>query len=147
MSLHRISSFPGEGDVWFSLNGTTYQNNSIVILEDVGEGDNALLCRTKYTACCGGDNEAVPAIGNWFFPNETRVPNVNELSHQQLDFYSSRGQMVVRMNRRRGGVEGIYRCEIPDAMNVTQTIYIGVHSASTSEWFMFTPVLCSNTAL
>ena len=38
------------------------------------------------------------------------------------------------MNRRRGGVEGIYRCEIPDAMNVTQTVYIGVCSVSTGEW-------------
>ena len=35
--------------------------------------------------------------------------------------------------RRRGGVEGIYRCVIPDAVNVIQTIYIGVYSASTGE--------------
>ena len=148
MVLHRISSFSGAGDVWFSLNGTTYQNNSIVTLEDIGEGDDALLCITKYTACCRSDytGETVPALGNWFFPNETRVPNVNESSHQQWDFYSRRGQMVVRMYRRRGGVEGIYHCEIPDAMNVTQIIYIGVYSASTGEWFRFTPVLCSNTA-
>ena len=38
------------------------------------------------------------------------------------------------MHRRRGGVEGMYRCEIPDTMNVIQTIYIGVYSASTGEW-------------
>ena len=38
------------------------------------------------------------------------------------------------MSRRRGGVEGIYRCEIPDAVNVLQTIYIGVYSTSTGEW-------------
>ena len=42
------------------------------------------------------------------------------------------------MHRRRGGEEGIYHCEIPDAMNVTQTIYIGVYSASTGEWYMYT---------
>ena len=41
--------------------------------------------------------------------------------------------MVVRLHRRRDGEEGIYRCEIPDSMNVTQTIYIGVYSASTGE--------------
>ena len=40
------------------------------------------------------------------------------------------------MNRRRGGVEGIYRCEIPDSMNVTQTIYIEVYSISTGEWMI-----------
>ena len=70
-----------------------------------------------------------PALGNWFFPNGTRVPSLGV----GWDFYRTRGQMVVRMKRRRGGVEGIYRCEIPDAMNVNQTIYIGVYSASTGE--------------
>ena len=39
------------GDVWFSLNGTTYQNNSIVTLEDIGEGGDALLCVTDVTDC------------------------------------------------------------------------------------------------
>ena len=35
---------------------------------------------------------------------------------------------MVHLHRRRGGVEGTYRCEIPDAKNVTQTIYIGVYN-------------------
>ena len=70
-----------------------------------------------------------PALGNWFFPNGTRVPSSGA-------FHKTRGYMVVRMNHRRGEVEGIYRCEILDAMNVTQTIYIGVYSISTGEWYM-----------
>ena len=45
------------------------------------------------------------------------------------------------MDRRRGGEDGIYHCEIPDAMNVTQTIYIGVYSASTGEYYVYTAVL------
>ena len=40
-----MSSFQGACDVWFSLRNTTYQTNSIVMLEDIGEGDDdALLC-------------------------------------------------------------------------------------------------------
>ena len=70
-------------------------------------------------------------IGNWLFPNGTRVPNV---SGTEWDIYRTSGQMVVSMHHRRGGEEGIYRCEIADAMNVTETIYIGVYSASTGEW-------------
>ena len=106
-----------------------------MILENIGEGDNALLCMTNLITCCRpSDNGFV--LGNWFFPNGTRVPsdtaNVSG-TNEQWDFYSSRGQMVVRLNRRRGGEEGIYRCEIPDAMNVNQTIYIGVYSISTGE--------------
>ena len=131
-----ISSFPGAGDVWFSLRNTTYQNNSIVTLEDIGEGDDALLCKTNRTACCRHPYME-SASGNWYFPNKTIVPRikVNYTSGDKWDFYKTRGQMVVRLNRRRGGVEGIYRCKIPDAMNVIQTIYIGVYSASTGEWF------------
>ena len=68
-------------------------------------------------------------MGIWFYPNDTRVPN----EQKKWDFYKNRGQMRVVLNRRRGGVEGIYRCEIPDSMNVTQTIYIGVYTGDTGE--------------
>ena len=101
-----------------------------MILEDIGEGDDALFCITNQTACCRPPYTDVngSAVGSWFFPNETRVPSSSE-----EDFYRDGGQMVVRLNRKRGGVEGIYRCEIPDAMNLTQTLYIGVYSISTGE--------------
>ena len=128
MSFQYVKHYLSTGDVWFSLNGTTYQNNSNVILEDIGEGDDALLCMTNLTACCRHPYTA----GNWFFPNGTRVPS----SGYQWDFHRTRGQMVVRLHRRGSGEEGIYRCEIPVAMNVIQTIYIGVYSASTGEWYM-----------
>ena len=116
--------------MWFSFRNVTYQNNSNVTLEDIGEDDTGLLCKTNLTACCQSahNNENGSANGNWFFPNGTRVP-----SSGTMDFYSTRGQMVVQLNRRRGGVEGIYHCEIPDSMNVMQTIYIGVYTASTGE--------------
>ena len=105
-----------------------------MILEDIGGGnDDALLCVTNYTACCRPNGTGWPAVGNWFFPNGTRVLSVGE----QWDFYRTRGQMVVRMHRRRDGVEGIYHCKIPDTMNVIQTIYIGVYSVSTGEWWLY----------
>ena len=56
------------------------------------------------------------------------------------------------MHRRRGGEDGIYRCEIPDSMNVTQTIFIGVYTASSGElysnWYCIGQYLmCNNTTL
>ena len=123
------------GDVWFSLNGTTYQNNSCVTLEDIGEeNDTALLCMTNFTACCRAPytDENGSAIGNWFFPNGTVVPS----SGTHEDFYRTRGRMMVALNRRRGGVDGIYSCEIPDSTNVTQTIYIGVYTGGIGECYM-----------
>ena len=110
-------------------------------LEDIGEGrDAALLCLTDQTACCSRfyTGEIGSALGNWFFPNGTRIPSTyaNYTTRTQWDFHRTRGQMIVHMRRRRGGVDGIYRCEIPDAMNVTQTIYIGVYSANTGVWYI-----------
>ena len=122
-----LSSFPGgAGDVWFSLNGTTYQNNSVVTLEDIGEGDDALRCITDQRNCCRppytGENGQ--GMGNWFFPNGTRVPSSSN------QWSRNRGLSVVYLYRRRGGTDGIYHCKIPDTSNIAQTIYIGVYSKS-----------------
>ena len=133
--------------VRFTLRGRTYQNNSLVTLEDNGEGDAAaLLCVTDLTACCrGGDTPlGMPALGDWFFPNGTALPNM-VINAQGLhwNFYRNRGSRVVRMNRRRGGVTGIYRCEIPVSVApsvVNQNIYIGVYTASTGEWYTCTEI-------
>ena len=116
------------GGIKFKLRDMTYQNNSLVVLEDIGERGDALFCITDFFNCCTPlyTSEMKSVLGNWFFPNETRVPS----SGHNWDFHRTRGHMVVRLHRRRGGAEGIYRCEIPDAMNVIQTIYIGVYSAS-----------------
>ena len=119
-------SVPDASDMKFSLNGTTYPNNSLVTLEDIGEIDNALLCMTNLSACCRAPYGS--AQGNWFLPNTTRVPSKNI-----WDFYRTRGQMVVYMRRIGGGENGIYRCEIHDSMNVKQNIYIGVYTAGTGE--------------
>ena len=127
----------GEG-VWFSLRCITYHNNSLVALEDIGENDStALLCVTDQTACCRTSyaGDLGNAIGNWFFPNGDKILNetINYTSNLQLDFYRTRGQSVVRLHRRRGGVTGIYRCAIPNKMNVTQNLYVRVYTNNTGE--------------
>ena len=47
--------------------------------------------------------------------------------------------MVVRLNRRRGGVTGICRCEMPVLMGppiVYKNVSIGVYTAITGERYM-----------
>ena len=108
-------------------------------LENIGEGEDALLCLTDLTSCCRPpytDSLGQSALGNWFFPNGTRVPS----SGSQWDLHRTRGNMVVLLHRRRGGVDGVYYCVVPDAMNVTQTIYIGIYTASTGEWYTYTEI-------
>ena len=107
-------------------------------LEDIGEWDDALLCLTDQPACCKSpftDKLGPPVMGDWFFPNGTRLPSesVNTSSGLQWDFFKDRGQSMVHMHRRQGGATGIYHCEIPDSVNVTQAIYIGVYTASTGK--------------
>ena len=102
-------------------------------LEDIGEGDNALLCVTEQIGCCRSPYTGYlgPAIGNWFFPNGTGVPNYNIM----WKFYRNRSKMMLHMHRRRGGENGIYHCEIPDTAGVYQIIYIGVYTAGAGEWY------------
>ena len=135
MKFDKHVIFLGAGNVTFVLRNTTYQNNSLVTLEDIGEGNDALLCVTDLIACCRPPytGEMGPDIGNWFFPNETRVPNGDDNITSALlwDFYRTSSHSMILLNRRRGGVNGIYRCEIPDALGVTQTIYI---ETTTGKW-------------
>ena len=124
------------GNVWFSLRGTTYQNNSLVSLENIGDSDTlALLCMTDLAACCRSPHSS--ALGDWFFPNGTAVPN-SDIDGKGLmwDFYRNRGLRVVRMIRRRGGVDGIYHCVIPVSAGppiIYQNISIGVYAANDGE--------------
>ena len=145
MALHVFSSFPDAGEGFrFSLNGRTYQNNSLVALDDIGENGNALLCLTDNTMCCA--RAQVPGggiLGDWFYPNGTRVPNtIINRYYERWEFYRNRGQSVVRLHRRRGGVTGIYHCVIPDTAGVNQTLYIGVYTASTGKPFSLLPTNC-----
>ena len=97
-------------------------------LENIGEDGDALLCMTDNTACCGrAQSPGGLILGDWYYPNDTGVAN-NGL---QWEFYRNRGQSVVRMHRRRDGVTGIYRCVIPDAAAVDQTMFIGLYTATT----------------
>ena len=120
------------GEVGFTFKGAALSNNSLVTLDDIGEGEDALRCMTDNISCCRPpytQNLGRSALGNWFFPNGTRVPS----SGSQWDFHRTRGQMVVTLHRKRGGEDGVYHCEIPDAMGITQKIYIGMYTANTGE--------------
>ena len=108
------------------LNGAIIPNHGFVLLDKIGESSESLLCLTDLPACCRPpftDPMGPSALGNWYFPNGTRVPS----SGRQWDFHRTRGQMVVLLQRRRGGATGIYRC------NVHEDLHVGVYTASTGE--------------
>ena len=105
------------------LRNQTYLNNSIVAINDIGEGDNALLCVTDKPDCCDiQDNK----IGEFYYPNNnSAVPNGHSSNNS---LYRNRGPQVVRLNRRNNvfSPHGVYRCEIPDSTEEKQNIYINI---------------------
>ena len=110
----------------FQLSGMFYGNNSNVAIGDIGVEDNSLLCLTDSTQCCRGSDNPNGALGEWYFPGGSPVPDGTDTSR---DIFRNRGASVVRLNRRNNAQSptGVYRCEIPDASRTTQNIFVGVN--------------------
>jgi predicted outer membrane repeat protein len=105
--------------VYFVLKGSIYLNYSAIFLEEVGEGDDALICRTNDRRCC-----ATPPnrAGEFYYPKGDIVP----IRSQAEDFYRNRGEGEIRLNRIPGStaVTGRFSCAIPDANGIIQVAYI-----------------------
>jgi len=113
--------------IGLSLNSVSYSNNSIVMITEVGTGSAALLCTTTLPGCCysssGGAN-------GWFFPNGS------EVMRQVSQYYRTRAQNpgALLLNRNpEGTTTGIFRCDIPDAGNVAQSLHVGIYTNTTGE--------------
>ena len=118
-----------------SLNGQPITNNSIVLLQSIGEGDaGALLCTTDRTTCCAGANRA----GEWYYPDGRMVP----IMGVGQPYYRNRGDMLIRLNRRpnQGLSEmytGVYCCEIPDQNYVIQTMCVRAYLTESGGELLF----------
>ena len=101
-----------------------YPNNSIVNIEDVGEGVDAMACQTDKRPCCGTRPNR---FGEWYYPNGSRVP----IEGEGALFYRNRNdEGLVLLNRRPWTHEtasiGLFCCELPDASDINQTLCIGL---------------------
>ena len=91
------------------------------MLEEIGEGDNALLCLTNTSSCCIETSE-----GEWYDPDNMKILDSMD---NNTDFYTSRGPSLVRLNKINDvPISGVFHCKIPDAQGTNQTIYIGICS-------------------
>ena len=88
------------------LDGNQLANYSIVNLEDIGEGECALICYTNSPDCCESSR-----VGEWYFPNGSAVRIEGDMN----DYYRDRSSRVVRLHRRNNamGPPGVYCCDIP----------------------------------
>ena len=112
-------------DVYLSLDGIVIPNHGYVEIGDIGSiSDNeALLCHTNNPP----PPPSTTSGGEWYAPNGNRVGGTPAVP----GFMRTRGSMVVRLGESTGTppLEGIYRCEIEDADETLQTVYVGLYNA------------------
>ncbi len=105
-------------DFHFELKGKTYLNDTVVVMEDIGEGLDALLCYSTYNSCCYS--------GEFFYPNGSAIP----IGSHGLDLYRNRGKGLgfIRLNRRRNvtSPEGRYQCLVPIGNGLNQSLFINI---------------------
>ena len=105
--------------VYFVLKSSVYLNNSVITLDEIGEGEDALICKTNNRDCC-----ATPPnrVGEFFYPKGDAVP----IRSRAEDFYRNRGDGEIRLNRIVGSiaVSGRFSCAIPDASGMIQVAFI-----------------------
>ena len=106
-------------NVYFVLKGSVYLNNSAISVGEVGEGEDALICRTNNRECC-----ATPPnrAGEFYYPKGDVVP----IRSRAGDFYRNRGEGEIRLNLIAGStaVTGRFSCSIPDANGAIQVVHI-----------------------
>ena len=101
--------------VYLTLGTQVYRNGGIIIINEIGEGDDrALLCVTDLTQCCRSDEtDRRGALGEWFYPDGALI----QLEDSGDDIYRNRGPSAVRLNRRNNATSptGQFCCVVPDA--------------------------------
>ena len=109
-------------------------------ITEVGTDSAALLCTTTLPECCysssGGAN-------GWFFPNG------GEVMRQGSQYYRTRAQSpgtLLLHRNSEGTTTGIFRCDIPDASGVTQSLYVGIYTNTTGEFYTLSEglVICKD---
>ena len=117
--------FVTPADVYFSLRGNNYSNNSLVTLTEIGDNmTTALICHTNITSCCGPGSSA---LSDWKYPGGTRVKN-DGMNKEYESF--TRGDKTTFLYRKEDtlGPTGIYSCEINDSLtNTTQELQVGIY--------------------
>jgi len=107
--------------------GQLLANNSLLSLENLSTSD-PLSCVSTLPSCCDGTSRAA----GWFLPSS--VPVNSSMAGGEQIYQSLSNDQTISLHRSSMAAgsfqEGLYRCEVPDAENVTQTLYVGIYPTS-----------------
>ena len=103
------------------FNGQMQQNNSLIMLDDIGfSGSSGVVCVTNRFPCCSGLQD-----GSWFQPDGSQVL-LNFMSRRFHQSYSNRQAVILYRSSLADSPIGIFRCAIKDNANSTKELYIGI---------------------
>ena len=125
--LNLITCYVHFSEVGILLRGTSYSNNSLVTIDDIGTDNNALFCLTPFTCCCSGKYTKTTSLGDWFLPGGSRV----ESRSATLDrFRRTRGASIVLLHQdgNTAAPAGIFTCSIPVNNATTSLLFIAFTS-------------------
>ncbi len=105
-------------------NGSFHPNNSIINVDEIGEGTMALFCFTNKSNCCNIDF-GPQDLGEWYFPNGSAVA----INRDGTAMYRNQGPSVVRLNQKNTSLSpaGIFHCKIPLENGINQSLYAGIY--------------------
>ena len=113
--------------LWFENGENILTNNSYIYYANISHGDNVLKCATDNPNCCTDSYDV-----NW---NDETGTVVHEGPDDTSCLYVTRGIGNISLSRKSNCIpdtSGLWRCDIADYSNVTQSIYIYISNDNTS---------------
>ena len=110
--------------VQFELKGQLFANNSQVLVQDIGSGDDALMAVTSFEECC-----RTQRVGEFYYPDGSQVGR----NADSQPFYRNRETQLIRLHRRNSDIDeatrsllGQFRSEILDGCGEITNMYINI---------------------
>ena len=109
--------------------------------DDVNDTSSTVICHTDLTTCCRvTETVTEPDQGDWFFPDEVKLPGAGLNNANQVPIAQRKRVQLVRLQRgppEATGIipSGIYRCAIEtvavnsDDNAARETVYVGVYGS------------------
>ena len=121
--------------VQLELGSSNPANNTVVLISDIRDANNQLVCTTELSSCCGtfGNRHA-----EWYYPNGTPLRTEgtgDDLYRTRRNADQSSSVLGGALLHRRNGAmgpTGIYHCIIRDASSMDQTLYVGLYTSDTN---------------
>ena len=118
--------------VYVSINETVITNDGYVDSYDLIQNRLPLICHTNNMDCCRDDQ-----LGDWLYPNGTTLKSFTVNTNKRIPEFFSRRRSQSRVIMIASGTyelrtflgppeRGRFHCEVPDANDVNQTVYVNI---------------------